>query len=33
VGYGVFFLPVVGLASAKAWPVIDFNAAYLFDLY
>ena len=33
VGYGVFFLPVVGLASAKAWPVVDFNAAYLFDAY
>jgi hypothetical protein len=33
VGYGVFILPVVGLASAKAWPVVDFNAAYLFDAY
>jgi hypothetical protein len=33
VGYGVFFLPVVGLASAKAWPVVDFNAAFLFDAY
>jgi hypothetical protein len=33
VGYGVFFLPVLGLASAKAFPVVDFNAAFLFDAY
>jgi len=32
-GYGVFYLPVLGLASAKAWPVVDFSAAYRFDLY
>lgn len=33
VGYGVLYLPVLGFASAKAWPVIDFSAAYRFDLY
>jgi hypothetical protein len=33
VGYGVFYLPVVGLATTHAWPVIDFSAAYRFDLY
>jgi len=32
-GYGVFYLPVLGLASAKAWPVLDFAVAYRFDLY
>lgn len=33
VGYGVFYLPVLGLATTKAWPVVDFNVAYRFDLY
>jgi hypothetical protein len=33
VGYGVFYLPVLGLASTKAWPVVDFSFAYRFDLY
>jgi hypothetical protein len=33
VGYGVFFLPMLGLASAKAFPIVDFNAAFLFDAY
>ena len=33
VGYGVFYLPVLGLASAKAWPVVDLAVAYRFDLY
>ncbi|HEX6767132.1 MAG TPA: hypothetical protein VF103_16660 [Polyangiaceae bacterium] len=33
VGYGVFYLPVLGLASAKNWPVVDFGVAYRFDLY
>ncbi len=33
VGYGVFYLPVLGLASTKAWPVVDFAFAYRFDLY
>jgi hypothetical protein len=32
-GYGVFYLPVLGLASAKAWPVVDLSAAFRFDLY
>jgi len=33
VGYGVFYLPMLGLASAKAWPVVDFAVAYRFDIY
>jgi hypothetical protein len=33
VGYGVFYLPILGLASAKNWPLVDFGAAYRFDLY
>lgn len=33
VGYGVFYLPILGLASAKSWPAFDLNAAYRFDLY
>lgn len=33
VGYGVFYLPALGLASAKAWPVVDLAVAYRFDLY
>lgn len=33
VGYGVFYLPVLGLASAKAWPVVDLAAAFRFDIY
>jgi hypothetical protein len=33
VGYGVFYLPVIGLATTKAWPVVDFAFAYRFDLY
>ena len=32
-GYGVFYLPVMGLASGKAWPVVDLAFAYRFDLY
>jgi hypothetical protein len=33
VGYGVFYLPVLGLASSKNWPVVDLAFAYRFDLY
>jgi hypothetical protein len=33
IGYGVFYLPLLGLASAKNWPLVDFSAAYRFDLY
>ena len=33
VGYGVFYLPVLGLATAKSWPVVDFAFAYRFDIY
>jgi hypothetical protein len=33
VGYGVFYLPALGLASAKAWPVVDLAFGYRFDLY
>jgi hypothetical protein len=33
VGYGVFYLPILGLASAKNWPLVDFGVAYRFDLY
>lgn len=33
VGYGVFYLPVFGLATGKAWPVADLAFAYRFDLY
>jgi hypothetical protein len=33
VGYGVFYIPVFGLATANSWPVVDFNLAYRFDLY
>lgn len=33
VGYGVFYIPVFGLATANAWPVVDFAVAYRFDLY
>ena len=33
VGYGVFYLPILGLATAKRWPILDLNVAYRFDLY
>jgi hypothetical protein len=33
VGYGVFYLPMLGLASAKSWPVVDLAFAYRFDIY
>ena len=33
VGYGVLYLPVLGLASTKARIVLDFAFAYRFDLY
>jgi len=33
VGYGVFYLPVLGLASTEGLPVVDFGLAYRFDLY
>jgi outer membrane receptor protein involved in Fe transport len=33
VGYGVVYLPLVGLASAKNWPVVDLAFAYRFDIY
>jgi hypothetical protein len=33
VGYGVFYLPALGLASAKSWPVVDLGFAYRFDVY
>lgn len=33
IGYGVIYLPVLGLASAKAWPVVELGFAYRFDLY
>lgn len=33
VGYGVFYLPVLGLASAKNWPVVDLAFAYRFNIY
>lgn len=33
VGYGVFYLPAFGLASAKSWPVVDLAFGYRFDVY
>jgi hypothetical protein len=33
VGYGVLYLPVLGLATSKRWPILDLNFAYRFDLY
>jgi len=33
VGYGVFYLPILGLATAKRWPILDLSVAYRFDLY
>lgn len=33
IGYGVLYLPVLGLATAKNWPVADLAVAYRFDLY
>jgi hypothetical protein len=33
VGYGVFYLPILGLPTTKAWPIIDLGFAYRFDLY
>jgi hypothetical protein len=33
VGYGVFYLPILGLATAKRWPLLDLSFAYRFDLY
>ena len=33
VGYGVFYLPALGLASAKSWPVVDLAFGYRFDIY
>jgi len=33
VGYGVFYIPSLGLASARSLPVVDFAVAYRFDLW
>ncbi|HEU4579907.1 MAG TPA: hypothetical protein VFS67_16720 [Polyangiaceae bacterium] len=33
VGYGVFYLPVLGLPTSKSWPIVDLGFAYRFDLY
>jgi hypothetical protein len=33
VGYGLFYLPVLGLASSKALPDVEFAFAFFFDLY
>jgi hypothetical protein len=33
VGYGVFYLPVVGLPTTKNLPIVDLGFAYRFDLY
>jgi hypothetical protein len=33
VGYGNFELPVVGLPTNRAWPIVDFALAFRFDLY
>jgi hypothetical protein len=33
IGYGVFYFPVLGIASTEALPVVDFGLAYRFDLY
>ncbi|HWP08186.1 MAG TPA: hypothetical protein VNN72_20730 [Polyangiaceae bacterium] len=33
VGYGIFYLPMLGLATAKRWPILDLSFAYRFDLY
>ena len=33
VGYGVAYLPVVGLPTTKAWPVVDIGLSYCFDVY
>lgn len=33
VGYGVFYLPALGLATAKSWPVVDLAFGYRFDVY
>jgi hypothetical protein len=33
VGYGVLYLPILGLATAKRWPILDLSFAYRFDLY
>jgi len=33
IGYGVLYLPVLGLATTKNWPVVDLAFAYRFDLY
>jgi hypothetical protein len=33
VGYGVFYLPMLGLASGKALPDVEFALSYFFDLY
>jgi len=33
VGYGVFYLPILGLATTKSWPILDLSFAYRFDLY
>jgi len=33
VGYGVVYLPVVGLPTTKSWPVVDLGFSYNFDIY
>jgi len=33
VGYGVAYLPVVGLPTTKSWPVVDLGFSYNFDIY
>jgi hypothetical protein len=33
VGYGVVYLPVLGLPTTKSWPVVDLGFSYNFDIY
>jgi hypothetical protein len=33
IGYGVFYLPVLGLPTTKSWPIVDLGFAYGFDLF
>jgi len=33
VGYGVAYLPIVGLPTTYAWPIVDLGFAFSFDLY
>jgi len=33
IGYGVAYVPIIGMPTANAWPIVDLGFAFRFDLY